>query len=271
MNTRLAVNQFMVPATPLDSILEWCGTNQVAGLGVLRACVDELGADEVGARLNRHGVQPTSLCVAMGLIDSDPEIERKLTADAELALADAATLGVPLIVITGGVTSSLRLAEAREHAAERLYRLAETAQSYGTKVLLEPLHPASIHLSAFTSLAGALAVAREHRCLGVVFDTWHLWAEDDVERTLAANAGSIDIVHIADASPEAYASGLREIPGTGLIDLPSLLRSLHSSGFGGWWEIEVLRDNDGIGWRSLLDDSLRATERLFRTASDEVR
>ena len=264
---RLSVNQFMVADLPLPELASWCRRNGVTGIGVLRDTVRRLGADTVATTLAAHGVVATSVCVALGLIDADPARQRARIADATAALDDAAKLGVPLVVVVGGPMPGLRLAQARQRAGEAVAELADRAGRCDARLLIEPLHPSAVHLSAFTTLREAATCAAGRPEIGVVLDTWHLWTDPDLYASIGRYGGFVDIVHVAD-QPVDPAPDEREIPGDGVIDLVALARTVLACGFAGWWELEVLsaRLRDGCTAIELLDRSLAGLRRLLRAA-----
>jgi sugar phosphate isomerase/epimerase len=269
---RLSVNQFMVAELSLPELAGWCNRNGVSGIGVLRSTVQRLGASTVAAVLAPHGVVPTSVCVALGLIDADPARQRARVEDAMAAVDDAARLGVPLVVVVGGPMPGLPLARARQQAQEAVAELAGYADRWRARLLLEPLHPSAVHLSAFTSLREAAECAAGLPAVGLVLDTWHLWTDRDLYTSIERDGGLLDIVHVADV-PAEPAPDERAIPGDGLVDLVGIARQVLATGFAGWWEIEVLgtRSHRRYPALELLNRSLAGLRQVLCAAGARTR
>jgi sugar phosphate isomerase/epimerase len=269
---RLSVNQFMVADLSLRELAEWCTRNGVSGIGVLRGTVQRLGASKVAAVLAAHSVVPTSVCVVLGLIDADPARQRERIADAMAAVEDAARLDVPLVVVVGGPMPGLPLARARQQAHEAVAQLAGYADRRGARLLLEPLHPSAVHLSAFTSLREAAECAAGLPAVGLVLDTWHLWTDRDLYADIERDGKLLDVVHVADV-PAKPASDERAVPGNGLIDLVGIARQVLATGFAGWWEIEVLCTRPHRRYRphELLDRSLAGLRQVLIAAGAGAR
>ncbi|MDX3078375.1 sugar phosphate isomerase/epimerase family protein [Streptomyces sp. MI02-7b] len=239
---RLSFNQFAAPGLPFDEAVRLTAAAGFAGLGVLRSTVDELGPRRVAAVLGRYGIEPTSVCVAFGLVDADPGLARRKFDLAVDGLRDAAELGVPLVVVVGGPMAGLSIRDARRQVSDALGELDGEAARIGGHILVEPLHPAQASLSALCSLREAVDLVDRLDHCGVVLDTWHVWAEPGLDDTIAASAAAIEIVHLADWSAEPSAWLDRELPGAGIGDLPSIRDLLRRHGFAGWWEVEVLSE-----------------------------
>jgi sugar phosphate isomerase/epimerase len=128
----------------------------------------------------------------------------------------------------------------------------------GVRLLLEPLHPALLHLSVLTSLREACRIAQRYHDVGVVLDTWHLWTEPDLVDTARKHADRIDVVHLADWRPGPYTER-RALPGTGVMGLAALAGALREVLAHAWWELEVIDGDVGpSAQRQLLRDAVAA-------------
>lgn len=259
---RISVNQFMVPGLALDDLARWCSANDVAGVGVLRSTVTDLGVAAVAKALRAAAVLPTSVCVAFGLISPDPREERALFGDAVRALEQATALGVPLVVVTGGPRTGLTLSAARERVLDRLAELSACAHRIGGRILVEPLHPAMVEASVFTTLSDTGSAVRGLD-VGLVLDVWHLWSDSRLVTDTRNRITGIEIVHLSDWLSRPFDPDERGVPGEGLIDLVELTRGIRAAGFRGWWEMEVLTSrHTGV---DLLERSLAGTRAVLST------
>lgn len=268
---RLAVNQFMVSGLSLDELARWCRRNGVRGIGVFRPVLHELGPAAVRRVLDDHGITPTSVCVALGLVHPDPVRARELRAAARVALREAAELGAPLVVVAGGAAPGLPLSSARMAIVEAVDELAGEARELGGRVLLEPLHPALVTLSALTDVGSAAELTARRPELGLVLDIWHMWTDPDLT-TVLVEGPPVDLVHLADWRDGPPDLDERAQPGEGVADVPALCDAIADSGFHGWWELEVLTKEVLAGQAAIawLDTALAAGRTVMGGGRDKV-
>ena len=81
--------------------------------------------------------------------------------------------------------------------------------------------------------------------MGILFDIYHLASNgDDIDRAIAAYAGQVAHVQIADAPG-------RGEPGTGQLDLDGYLARLEQAGYAGWVGLEykpTVPTVDSLSW-----------------------
>jgi sugar phosphate isomerase/epimerase len=128
----------------------------------------------------------------------------------------------------GVVTSSLR-------------RLAEVAAEYGVKLGIEP-----VVFSPFNAVWQVMdvieAVGRAH--IGIVLDTWHLWASGvPIDDIAGIDAGLVICAQLSDsghrAGPAWADSDRTALPGDGVVPLDSIIHAIAETGFDGVWSIEL--------------------------------
>lgn len=267
---RISINQFMFPHTELHELATWCMRDGVSGIGVLRDTVSRLGAARTRTVLDDTGVVPTSLCVFLGLVAAEAPQRRALLDEARRAVDDANTLGAPLVVVAGGPGPGLDLWEARKQFADQFRTLDAYATQVSGRLLLEPLNPAAVHLSAVTGLSHTTAILDECLSSGLLLDLWHAWTDPGLEATIDTQAADLHVVHVSDwpAQPEQIFQ--RAVPGEGLINLSSLATRLTSGGFSGWWELEVFADPrfPAHDDKRLYAEALQGLRSVLGTADD---
>jgi hydroxypyruvate isomerase len=122
-----------------------------------------------------------------------------------------------------------------ELATEDIARAAQAARGIGATVFIEPLSGPKPY--PLRTAADAVAVVRRARAAGaanVAFlcDLYHLASNgDDLDAAVAAHAGDIGHVQIADAPG-------RGEPGSGRLDLGRHLQDLEARGYRGWVSLE---------------------------------
>ncbi|MDN5861523.1 MAG: TIM barrel protein [Pseudonocardia sp.] len=136
-------------------------------------------------------------------------------------------------------------AEQDELATENLALAAAAADRIGATVLVEPVSGAPRY--PLRTAADVLAVIDRVGAgnVAMLADLYHLAVNgDDVDAVVAAHAGRIAHVQIADAPG-------RHEPGTGSLDLDGLLGKLASGGYAGWVACEYTpsgASEDSFGW-----------------------
>jgi sugar phosphate isomerase/epimerase len=239
---QLSFNQLTARDLPLAAVARAASGCGFEGLGVLPSTVDSLGVPGVRSVLDGEGLRPTSICALVGLAGSGPGTSGQRMTRAGRCLEYAAELGVPLVVVVGGPSAGVTRQEAWDQAAGALGALLRQAARAGVTILLEPLHPVLIGQSVATSLADALELISGNDLAGVVVDTWHVWWDSRLRPFLRDSGERVGLVHLSDwpASPAAHLD--RVLPGDGVADLSAICADLIRTGFGGWWEVEVLSE-----------------------------
>jgi hydroxypyruvate isomerase len=122
-----------------------------------------------------------------------------------------------------------------ELATENIVLAAQAARGIGATVFIEPLSGPKPY--PLRTAADAVAVVRRARAAGaanVAFlcDLYHLASNgDDLDAAVAAHAGDVGHVQIADAPG-------RGEPGSGRLDLGRHLQDLEDRGYRGWVSLE---------------------------------
>ena len=115
-------------------------------------------------------------------------------------------------------------------------------------MFIEPVSgpkPYPLRLAADAAAVVDRARAAGAENVGILFDLYHLATNgDDIDRAIAAQAGRIAHVQIADAPG-------RGEPGSGQLDLDGYLARLEQAGYAGWVGLEyrpTVSTLDSLGW-----------------------
>jgi sugar phosphate isomerase/epimerase len=136
--------------------------------------------------------------------------------------------------------------EAAVESAVREYRqLAAFAGEYNATIVLEPLSPTLMNLeTCIWTIAQAMEVidAVNLPNFGLCLDYWNVWQNPEVERHIEAAGDRIKVVHVSDwRQPRSTED--RAIPGTGEMDLGSLIAATRRAGFDGVYTVEIFSGN----------------------------
>ena len=208
------------------------------------AVPSDADADAFVTAVNEAGVRLAGLNFAGGDL---PSGERGLVSwparSAEFRDNIDATVGIgerlgctAFNALYGNRVDGAQPAEQDDLAIENLALAAKAAAGIGGTVLVEPVSgsPRYPLLTAADALAVIDTVSAEGGVdnLGLLADLYHLAVNgDDVDKVIAAHAGRIAHVQIAD-NPG------RHEPGTGALPLDRYLGDLSATGYNGWVGLE---------------------------------
>jgi sugar phosphate isomerase/epimerase len=248
---RLSLNLITVDHWSLPEAVAQCAA---AGIGWVAPWRHQYADAADAARTIRDaGLAVSSLCRG-GFFTADGARE-----DNRRAVAEAAALGAPVLVLVCGPPRDRDLRAARATIAGGIEELLPYAAEHGVRLGIEPLHPMMIgERSAIVSLGEALALARsfDHPGVGVVVDAYHVFWDPQLEAELAGAAGLIAGYHVSDwlvPTPDLLAG--RGLMGDGIIDLPRIRALVEAAGYTGPIEVEVINPAlAGVAPEELLAD-----------------
>jgi sugar phosphate isomerase/epimerase len=155
-----------------------------------------------------------------------------------------------VVVLTG--------AGERSEIVDGLREIAAEARSLALRIALEPY---SRHggeewtiVSTLPEAVGLIEEAGVAADVGILFDVWHLWDTDGLEKHVEAEIGRIAGVHVNDVRRPTRSFADRVLPGEGVADVPRILRAVDRTGWDGFYELEIFSDNGAFG--NAFPDSL---------------
>jgi sugar phosphate isomerase/epimerase len=172
-----------------------------------------------------------------------------------------------LLVVSGEVGSEFRTREeALDIVVSALRRLAHIADDQGVNLALEPIHPMYTGYTFLRTIAHTREILErvDHPRVGLFFDTYHLWQEEDLLAQIESVAGKIFGVHVSDWREPPRSPSDRVLPGAGIMPLAEILTAIERTGYDGFYDIELFSEEL---WRSdysaLLEDCKSAFARLW--------
>jgi sugar phosphate isomerase/epimerase len=171
--------------------------------------------------------------------DAAERLERIQTSIRRLAPFEPASI----VCLTGGPGP-------REALLEGLRTVADEGGRAEVRVGLEPMQPLlQRDWTQVTTIEEALALldAAGTDEIGIIFDTWNLWNDEDVLDDIRESAERIVAVHVGDWREPTRSWADRVLPGEGSIDLASILRALHDAGWRGYYDLEIFSDDGSFG------------------------
>lgn len=243
---RLSVNHKTVEGWALPDFVDGVAAAGLQAIGTWREPVAEYGLDRTAKLVRDAGLRVSSHCRGGFLTAVEPAERAAAVEDNRRAIDEAATLGADcLVMVVGGLPAGSRdLVGARQRVADALAELAPYAGERGVRLALEALHPMyCADRAVLSTLAQALDLAAPFPVaqVGVVVDTFHVWWDPEVWRSIERAGERIASFQVCDFLMPIPADALmaRGYMGDGVIDFPPFVDAVQAAGWTGDVEVEI--------------------------------
>lgn len=195
---------------------------------------------------------PSILQLELPGMEGPPDPEERVARLCSSIRRFAAFEPASVICLTGAA-GDRDATEARKLVVEGLREVAAVARESGVRLGLEP---ADASVSIVGTVAETLALLEEAELddVGLMADTYNLWHE--APETLAAVAGGITGLHVADPACEVGREG-RVLPGEGGTRSAEHVHALVEAGWDGFLDVEIFSTPDRF-WGLPVDEAARA-------------
>jgi sugar phosphate isomerase/epimerase len=231
-------------------VVSGCTAAGVRGIGVWRESLGDAGLARARSLIAGSGLTVTSLCRGGFFTAPDAGGRAAAIADNRAAIDEAAAIGAPgLVLVAGGLPAGSRdLPGARAQVADALDALVPYARDAGIWLAVEPLHPMfCADRSVVSTLRQALDLVADYPAAdaGVCLDTYHVWWDPDFPHLLSRLAGRVALYQVADWVTPLAADALlsRGHLGDGSIDFGPVTSAVFGTGYDGWVEVEIFRQD----------------------------
>jgi len=263
---RLSVSEITTKNWTFEQDVRGYAAAGLDGMGLWRDKLDRFGQDR-GLELLQEVGLPVANVVDAGYFPcktrSQTELQIRDTIDA---IQLTSRLGCDcLLIVCGEVGSFFRTREeAVEIIVAALRRLAPVADEYGVNLALEPIHPMYTGYTFLRTVSDTRQILErvDHPRVGLFFDTYHLWQENDLLTQIEAVAGKIYGVHVSDWREPPRSPSDRALPGAGVMPLREILGAVERTGYAGFYDIELFSEELWQGDHSQL---LAECKRAFAT------
>jgi len=243
---RLSLNQATVNPLSVPEAVDLCVRHEIEAIGLWREHVARAGLAAAAAAVRSAGLRVSSLCRGGFFTHADPAARQAAIADNKAAIAEAAALGAPaLVLVCGGLVPGSRdIGLARRMIADAIGELVPVAQSHGVRLGVEALHPVfAADRCVITRLGEALDLAEAFPAdaVGVVVDTYHVWWDAALPADIARAGNRIVSYQVCDWTLPLPADTLlgRGHVGDGHIDFPPVTAAVTAAGYTGDIEVEI--------------------------------
>lgn len=238
--SRVSIHETTLLKCPLEEELNLLEQSGVPGIGLSHLKLQELLPADIVGELAGSSVQVSSLGMIGGF-----------TGYNEYSYDDAISEGLQLIELARAVRSPVvrvvsgpYAGHLRKHARRLLMMgledLLPAAQEAGVKLVLQPMAPVYREWTFLNSLDAAMSVLSEFRSshVGLAFGTYHLGREKNLLQRIEKIGPWIGSVQVSDWVPTSSDAD-RRFPGDGKLPLAEILSAVESTGYQGWYELEV--------------------------------
>jgi len=223
------VSHYICPNdVPLLAFLDAVVASGFSSIGLTERALHELPLATINRELRARELTVSSVNTAGYFLFEGAQREAQNRIND--FLLDAATQlqavnGINLIV---GGSHKIALQDARALAFEKSCELAQRAQSLGTRMLLEPMHPIQ------TSGKGCVNTLRQAQQwtdgiagLTLNLDLFHSWWDPDLAQTLEGRMAPVAVMQICDVSVSPETMMPSRVPlGEGQIDWQSPVKQM---------------------------------------------
>jgi sugar phosphate isomerase/epimerase len=243
--SRLCIHTITTRPWPIEESSEQYAKAGVRGITVWRDALAGRDPAQAGRRIRDLGLSIASLCRGGFLAATTADGRQQAIDENRRAIAEAHSLGAPLIVLVCGAVAGQPLAESRKQIVDGIAALMPDCAAAGIRLAIEPLHPMyADNRSAVNTLrqANDMVESLNSPHVGVAADVYHLWWDPELEAEIARSGrlGALFAFHVCDwRTPTLDLLNDRGLMGEGCIPLRTIRAWVEAAGFQGFNEVEV--------------------------------
>lgn len=240
---RLSIHTMTTKPWTLEQAAAKYAAAGVGGITVWRQHLQPYGAARGRQILASHGLACTALCRGGFFPAADAAGRAAAIEDNRVAIADAHTLGAPMVVLVCGSVPGIPLADARRMVEDGIRALEPEARAAGVTLAIEPLHPMyAADRSCITTLGEARRICERiaSPAVGIALDVFHVWWDPELDEEIRRCARWTCGFHLCDwKAPLRDMLNDRSVMGEGSIPCRQIRNQVRAAGFAGWDEVEI--------------------------------
>ena len=220
--------------------------------------------DQTVALLEEVPIKVTHLIYAGPFNQTSERDYLAARAEDREKLRVAARLGADSVLAMTGPLAGLGQNEAFRQLIRSLRELADTAEDCGVAIGLEPLSYIERDDSFLFTLSDAMDIIEEvdRSSVGVFIDTYHVWQEPFLMKTMQRTRDRIVGCHINDFRHENRTYCDRVLMGDGCIPIRAILEEVRRQGWDKWYDVEIFSDEL---WAMEPDEFLRLAREKYES------
>jgi sugar phosphate isomerase/epimerase len=263
---RLSMNEMTTFRWSFEEDVAQYASAGITAMGVWRQKLSDFGEEKGIELLARQKIAVSNLLWAGGFTGSDGRTFRESIEDGLEAVRLAAQMHAGCLVVYSGARAGHTHSHARRLLRDAFRELVPAADDYDVTLAIEPMHAGcAAEWTFLTSLDEALTLldAAESPRVKLAFDTYHLGLEPNIVQRIPELASRVAVVHLGDSKEQPDGESNRCRLGEGTIPLREIVSALESSGYQGFYDVELIgEDIEPLDYRELLEHSRQAFQRL---------
>ena len=260
---RVSISQISTFAASFADDVDAYRAAGLDGIGIWELKLGDGPDDDALERLEGSGLDRASAVPSVPSIlplpllggSEDPRERLEALLGSLHRLAPFAPAGIVCLTGTGNARDP---DEARRIVVDGLRELAAEAEILGLRIALEPYQrDGGEEWTIVSTIPEAVELIRDAGdppALQLQFDVWHLWNTETLFDDIAEHVDRFAGVHICDMRAPTRGWADRAAPGTGIANVPRILRALDEAGFDGLYDVEIFSDDGTLG--ASYEDSL---------------
>ena len=244
-----------------DDVIQY-GRAGIPAIGVWRQKLSDFGEEKGIDLLAESGLRVSNLLWAGGFTGSDGRSFRESIDDAAETIELAGRLKAQAVVVYSGARAGHTLNHARRLVTDALKEIAPLAEQHRVQLALEPMHAeCAAECTFLTTIKDALDLIDKvsHPRLVLALDTYHVAEEPGLIDWLPDLVHRIGIVHLSDRKEPPNHDHNRCRLGDGTLPLKEIVSVLESSGYTGFYDIELMGEEiECSDYHELLKHSQKA-------------
>jgi len=240
---RFAISELTTFRWSFDEDVKNYRAADVVAIGVWRQKLADFGEERGAGLLEAAGLVVSSLQWAGGFTGSDGRSHVDGLADARVAIQTAATLGAKCLIVHSGARGSHTHKHARRLFRDALKKLLPLAEERGVTIAVEPMNgDCGSEFTFLNCFDETLALISECKspALGIVLDTYHWGYQPALFDRLPQLMPHLALVQLGDGRQPPRGETNRCPLGEGIVPLRDLVQALESSGYEGFYEVELM-------------------------------
>jgi sugar phosphate isomerase/epimerase len=259
---RLAISELTTFRWSLEEDVLHYRAAGVAGIGVWRHKLADVGDEKGAALLAQAGLAASSLQWAGGFTGSDGHSFEESLADARQAILTSEKLRAGCLIIHSGPRGVHTFNHARRLFRLAIDKLLPLAEERGVTLAVEPMNgDCGADFTFLNCLEETLDLIASYdsAALRIALDTFHWGHAPRLMEQLPQIAPQLALVQLGDSRKPPRGEPNRCQLGDGTIPLGDIVQKLCAAGYDGFFEVELMGEEFEVAdYRDVLARSARS-------------
>jgi sugar phosphate isomerase/epimerase len=266
---RLAVSELTTFRWSFEDDVRAYAAAGVSAIGVWRQKLADVGDAKGAALLAAAGLAASSLQWAGGFTGSDGHTHEESLADARLAIATAAEIRAPSLIIHSGARGAHTHNHARRLFRHALDKLLPLAEERGVALAVEPMTGDCGGEFTFLNCLDEtcdLVASYPSPALKIALDVYHWGHQPQLLDRLGELVPRLALVQLGDGREPPGGETNRCQLGDGVIPLRDIVQRILATGYDGYFEVELMGEEiEASDYREVLARSIQTFNSWTKT------